>query len=479
VQNKTRFVNVGTKSGIASNNIYSLIFDNKNQLWAGSELGVDRITFGRKNEVKECRHFGKTDGFQGVEVYRNACFKDREGKLWFGTVNGATVYNPSEDVTFSNPPRVHFTGVKLFFDDIENTRYGDSLQPWFPVPQKLVLPHHQNSLTFSFAGIYQRNPEAVRYRWKLKGLNSDWSPSLAQQEVTYSNLPPGSYTFMVLACNEYNIWNEEPATLSFRILSPFWKRWWFVLLVAVTIAAVIWYYFQSRLEKIKEKNRIERERLEMEKNLVELEQEASRLQMNPHFIFNALNSIQGFISTNDALQAKKYLSKFGRLMRLILENAREKYIPLQKEIEMLENYMDLEKLCKNDKFKYSISVEPEIDAASLEIPPMMIQPFVENAILHGIKNKEESGNIELSFRIKNATLICEVTDDGIGRKKAAEIRTKYNINHKSTAINVTQKRLEQLGIATGQPAGFEIFDLTDASTNALGTKVVISIPVEC
>ena len=125
----------------------------------------------------------------------------------------------------------------------------------------------------------------------------------------------------------------------------------------------------------------------MKMNIIELEQEAHRLQMNPHFIFNSLNSIQGIISTNDVHGAKSYLVKFARLMRIILENAREKFVPLQNEIEMLENYMELERLSKQNKFTFSISVASNIDTEMIEIPPMMIQPFIENAIIHGINNK--------------------------------------------------------------------------------------------
>lgn len=471
----SRFINIGKHSGLTSNNIYALVIDNRRRLWAGTEHGVDCITLNENLQPGEVRHFGKAEGFTGMEVFRNACFKDKEGKIWFGTVNGATAYNPAEDHPYKEPPVTHLTGIKLFYDNIEKTRFVDSVHAWYPIPHSLVLPYNQNSLTFSFAGIYQRNPEAVRYKWKLKGLSNEWSPALRQHEVTYSNLSPGRYTFEVMACNEYNVWSNQAATFGFVILSPVWKRWWFVTAIALLVIGAIWYYFRSRLEK----SRIEKEKIEMEKNLIELEQEAARLQMNPHFIFNALNSIQGFISANDAVQAKKYLTMFSRLMRLILENAREKYIPLQNEIEMLNNYLEFERLCKNNKFEYRITVAPEIDAESLEIPPMMIQPFVENAILHGIRHKEGQGNVTITLQLRNSTLICEVTDDGVGRQKAGEIKARYNNSHKSTAIHVTKKRLEQLGIASGQPAGFEIHDLADAGANALGTRVVISIPVEC
>jgi LytS/YehU family sensor histidine kinase len=332
-------------------------------------------------------------------------------------------------------------------------------------------------LTFSFVGIYHRNPEAVRYKWKLEGLNEEWSPALAQHEVTYSNLSPGEYIFKVLSCNEYNVWNNDPITFEFRILPPIWKTWWFMGFSVILCFFIVWFVFHSRYKKLKEESKREKEKLEMEKSIIELEQEAARLQMNPHFIFNSLNSIQGFIATNDAFQAKKYLAKFARLMRLILENAREEYIPLQNEADMLENYLELEKLSKNNKFEFSINLSKDINTETLEIPPMMIQPFVENAIIHGIKRKEGQGRIEINFNTKSSLLICEVIDNGIGRQKSFETKDK-NSKHKPTGMLVTKKRLEQLKILTGFEAGYEIIDLMDDNSNPAGTKVVISIPFE-
>jgi ligand-binding sensor domain-containing protein/two-component sensor histidine kinase len=473
-----RVIAINKTNGLTSNNIYTLVFDNNNNLWVGTEQGLDRIVFGKNYSVKECRHFGKNEGFYGIEVYRNACFKDNNGRLWFGTVNGATVYDPKEDLPYKTEPQTHLTGIKLFFENIENTKFVDSISSWYPIPKALVLPYNQNSLTFHFVGIYQRNPESVRYKWKLEGWNNNWSPPLAKHEVTYSNLPPGNYTFMVISGNEYNVWNKEPVRFTFKILPPFWKRWWFQLASGLFVIGTIAYIFQARIRKIKEKNRIEKEKLEMEKNIMELEQEAARLQMNPHFIFNSLNSIQGFISANDAFQAKRYLAKFARLMRLILENAREKFIPLQNEIEMLENYLELERLSKNNKFEFKISVREDIEPEMIEIPPMMIQPFVENAIIHGIKNKEGQGKIDISFSLHNSILACEVIDDGVGRAKAMEIKARTNANHKSTGMLVTKKRLEQLETIAGIHAGFEIIDLKDEKNSPSGTKVIISIPVE-
>lgn len=472
------FKYIKKKSGICSNNIYLLQFDNDQNLWAGTEQGIDKITFDSSLNIDNCFHYGRNEGFTGIEVYRNSSFKDKDGNMWFGTVNGATLYNPEEDKEIHIVPKLHITNIKLFYDDIKNTKYTDTTRPWYPIPPSLKLPHRQNSLTFEFAGIYQRNPDAVRYKWILEGFEEEWSPELKQREITYSNLPPGSYTFKVNACSEYGVWNTEPSTFAFEILTPLWQRWWFISLIVLSIVLIIGRIIYMRFKRIKTKNRIEQEKLEMEKTIIELEQEAARLQMNPHFIFNSLNSIQGYIASKDTFQAKRYLAKFARLMRLILENSREEFVPIENEVEILDNYLELEKLRTNNKFDYKIEVDELINKEATEIPPMMIQPFVENAIIHGMKNKTGSGFINIKFNLKDKLINCEIIDDGVGREQASKDKVQTPRKHKSTGISVTRKRLEQLKLQSGLEAGIEILDLKDKNDHPAGTKVNIFIPYE-
>ncbi|MBN2612034.1 MAG: histidine kinase [Bacteroidales bacterium] len=477
IYNGSKFVQITRKDGLSSDNIYLLIFDSNKNLWAGSEMGLDRITFGEDFTVAELKHYGINEGFKSVEVYRNSCCMDKEGNLWFGTVNGATIYNPAEDIPVNILPRLSLTGIKLFFDDIKNTPYADTLTGLYQLPLHLELPHNKNSLTFEFTGIYHRNPGAVRYKIMLEGSDNNWSPPTNRQEVTYAGLMPGDYTFKVIACNEDGRWTVQPVTFSFTILAPFWQAWWFRVLVILVFLLIFWLIVYSRIRKIKLKNKIENEKLEMEKNIIELEQEAARLQMNPHFIFNSLNSIQGFISTSDTSQAKHYLAKFARLMRMVLENSREELIPLENEVEILENYLRLEKLNANDRFDYTIKIDDEINSDQVEIPPMMIQPFVENAIIHGLRKKEEKGLVEISFRRAGRWLMVEIKDNGIGRAQS-QINKPSAGKHKSTGMSVTAKRLEQLEKQSGSKTGIQITDLTDDNGAARGTAVELTIPVE-
>lgn len=217
------------------------------------------------------------------------------------------------------------------------------------------------------------------------------------------------------------------------------------------------------------------EKLRLENSLIDLEQKALRLQMNPHFIFNALNSIQGLISENNQSSARKYLSKFARLMRLIMENSAKKTVSLQNEIDVLNDYLELTRLRFPEKFTFEIEVDEQIDASECEIPPMLLQPFVENAVLHGLAAKESDGRIGIRFHKKQQMIECVIEDNGLGRKQAME---KKLHSHKSTGMLVTEERLKAFGEQNEVKANLQIIDLFDNFGNACGTRVILDIPMQ-
>lgn len=213
---------------------------------------------------------------------------------------------------------------------------------------------------------------------------------------------------------------------------------------------------------------------------LQYELQSLRSQMNPHFIFNALNSIHKFIWNNQQEQASEYLVKFSSLMRMTLQNSRSKSIPLTDEVDFLSLYLELEQFRHNNKFEYEIEVAPEINSEDVLIPSMIIQPFVENAVLHGLAQKEE-GDCKLSIRFyKNGDLIvCEVEDNGIGRKKAAQIKANKTNARQSLGINVTEDRVMLLQkITRNKGTEIKIIDLENEDSKATGTKVKIQLPLE-
>lgn len=215
----------------------------------------------------------------------------------------------------------------------------------------------------------------------------------------------------------------------------------------------------------------------LEKELSEYEQKALHLQMNPHFIFNCLGAISGFIINNGTDHAIKYLAKFSKLMRLTLEYSKESLIPIEKEIESLQNYLELEKLRFDNAFNYHIIKSDTIED-DMGIPPLLIQPLVENAIIHGIIGKKEEGNIIVNFKLTEDTVICEVIDNGIGIDKSKELKENSVHVHKSMALDIIKKRLKMMTKVTHRKAIMKSFQIEDNQGNSNGTKVVVTLPIQ-
>jgi len=217
-------------------------------------------------------------------------------------------------------------------------------------------------------------------------------------------------------------------------------------------------------------------RLTLQKEVAEYEQKALHLQMNPHFVFNCLGSISSFIVQNGTDQALKYLSKFSKLMRLTLEYSKGSIIPIDKEIESLQNYLELEQLRFHNKFVFKITSSDAVEF-NMGLPPLLIQPFVENAILHGLVPKESSGKIEVSFDVKDNQLICTITDDGIGISKSKEIKQNSMQAHQSMAMEITKKRLEIMEATILKSAQIEIKELVE-NNSIKGTRVTLKLPIQ-
>lgn len=468
------------KDGLTSSNVYLLTVDSKNNLFVGSETGLDYISLTQQRKIESIKHFSKGEGFVGVETCQNSVFNDPDGTIWFGSINGLSRYNPANSVKNEHEPITNITDVKLFYESISKTPYKAVVGDWNQI-NYIRLPYNQNHLGFDFLAINFSNPEAVKYKWKLVGFDNDWSPESKEHSILYSNINPGKYVFLVKACNEDGIWNQEPVKIAFEIEPPFWMKWWFIALEIFFASALVFLIFKWQANRIRAKAAEAQKKLQMAKEIVELEQKTLRLQMNPHFIFNALNSIQSQIGTGNEKEARYYLAKFSRLMRQILDNSRNTFITLEEEVETLENYLLIEKFCNGDRFDYEINVDQNLEIDYIQIPPMLMQPFVENAIKHGLKYVDDAqnqrGKIVVEFAEKGNLLECSVTDNGIGRAKAAELnKNSMETYHKSTALTVTQERLDLIQEDESVHA-LEIIDLYDESGNAAGTKVIIRIPI--
>jgi sensor histidine kinase YesM len=230
--------------------------------------------------------------------------------------------------------------------------------------------------------------------------------------------------------------------------------------------------------KLLEEQRIISLTSEFEQKIAETEISALRSQMNPHFIFNCLNSIKLYSLENDSQAASDYLTKFSRLIRMVLENSRSEKVTLENELETLELYIQMEAMRFKDKVKYQINIDQNIDQQFIEIPPLLIQPFVENAIWHGLMHKTEGGLVKIDVsQPKDQMLLIEISDNGIGREKALAYKSKSVMKNKSLGMKVTSERIELINQIYKTNTNVEIIDLKDKNGEALGTKVILNIPI--
>ena len=259
--------------------------------------------------------------------------------------------------------------------------------------------------------------------------------------------------------------------MAFVIKPAIWQRWWFRWGLALLIIGVISWAIHRRIQAIREKAAMEKAQLEAEKQLLSLEQKALQLQMNPHFIFNALGSIQYLIGQQDHKAARYQLAKFSKLMRSILEHSRSDRISLENEIELLKNYLSLEQFTRNQSFQFEFQVEDDLDPEEVYVPPMMIQ--LPGKCGNPCVSHVENGKINVQFKRQFNVLTCTIEDNGIGRKKAAELKSQRDAQHKSIALTVTRERLAALSSGNHR-SGLEI---EDRQSPEQGTRVIIRLPI--
>lgn len=277
VYNGKNFFTINEVNGLSSNTVYYVNADNDGNLWIGTNNGIDRLDINTYVNQKEVRlkHYGKEEGFIGLECNQNAIYRDVDGKLWIGTVDGVTIYNPDYEQKNKSAPQTQITNIRLFLESVNFSQYSDSTENGLPV--NLVLPYDKNHITFDFVGVSQTIPEKVKYRFMLLGFDKDWLPEGKETSTTYSNLPPGKYTFMLKACNNDNIWNEKPVTYSFEIVPPFWKRPWFYIISILIGVSLIYGFIKVREENLQRSR--QRLKAEVAIRTKELLEEKEKLQV--------------------------------------------------------------------------------------------------------------------------------------------------------------------------------------------------------
>lgn len=357
------------------------------------------------------------------------------------------------------PPKIYLTGVKI--------TEKDTL-----VAKNYNLAYNQNYLKISFNGIGYSGKEKIQYRYHLQGYDKEWNYS-DNNFANYSMLPPGKYIFEAEAMNKFGVWSQEPIQIKFQINKPYWQQWWFIALISTLVITIVLFIAYFRIKQIENR---EEEKTRLNKKMADLELGALRAQMNPHFIFNTLSSIQQYILSNNTEQANFYLSKFAKLMRSIVQNSQKPFISIKEEVETLKLYCELERLRASEKFEFEILVDEKLDVLNDQIPPMLIQPYVENAIRHGVSPLEKDGMISIHIKKQDEHIVCSVLDNGVGREKSKELNKERVKTHQSLGMIITRERLEILNKMSNSNLDVSISDLFE-NEQACGTKVEIFVPL--
>lgn len=446
-----------TNDGLPNNHITGIVEDKEGNLWLSTNQGICKFN----PTTGTCRNYDESDGLQANEFFE-VYAKGVDDQLLFGGPNGFNLFTPSRIQDNPLIPPVRITRVQVQ-NKTEQLPTGT-----------LELPYQENDISFDFVALNFNMPEKNQYAYQLTGVDKDWVYSGTRRFVSYTNLDPGEYVFQVKASNNDGVWNEKGTKLSILIRGPFWQTWWFRGLLVLLSSGLIYLGLQYRIRQVKQQ---EAQKTAFNKQLAAMEMQALRAQMNPHFIFNSLNSINRFIMKNESEKASDYLAKFSKLIRLILHHSSMPVVTLESELEALQLYLTLESLRFDGQFTFSIRVGGEVEPAYTELPPMIIQPYVENAIWHGLMHKEGGGRISIDWTVENDALICTIEDNGIGRKKAAELKSKSATRTKSLGMQITSNRLKLSQLLDGRQPTVLIQDLVDPAGDVAGTSVVVRIPI--
>ena len=445
---------IDQQNGLTSN-FCRTMFLHGNGLWIGTDKGLNRIDISKP--AYPVKKYTTGDGLASNII--NAVYVDGSN-VFVGTPEGVTFFD--EQKIFSS------SRCDLKFVDI-----GVGGQTYFPDEMPAVIAHAKNNVQFNYVGISYKSAGDIRYRYRLLGVDSNWKET-RETFLSYPTLPSGDYELQVQAINKFDV-PSKIITSQFTIEKLIWEKTWFLTLIAMIFLAAMASLVYSIISRIR---RREEEKTSVNKRIGELEQLARKAQMNPHFIFNSLNSIQQYVMDADIVGANKFISGFSRLIRKTLDFSSKAEVSLAEELDYLTNYLELEKTRLENAFSWSVFIDPDLHVSEYFIPPMILQPFVENSVRHGLRyRKDKEGKVTVTVKKEPGFLICVLEDNGVGRKAALKYKSANPIEYQSKGMSLTAERITMLNKNNPHKITMQIDDLEDDQQNSLGTRVTLQFPV--
>lgn len=445
---------ISEEDGLSSNRIKVIFTDQYPLIWVGTNKGLSEIIMENEDSLDFLiQKFTIWDGLPSNEI--NDIIKVGN-QIWLGTDKGISSFDPDKLSKSLVKPMFH----------IENVLIYDSIDIYFADITDLKFNEH--NINFNYKALSYKDPGNINYYYKLEGLENEWIRT-KNTSVRYSDLSPNIYKFIIKAKSIDGIWSDTKE-FDFKINKRFTQTALFVFVVIFTSLGLVGYVFWIILKNQKNKEILKQQ-------VILAEQKAIRSQMNPHFLFNSLNSIQHLILNKEGEVANYYLTNLSKLMRKILDNSKHTTIPLKDELENIKLYLDLEKFRFENHFDYKIEISDSVVVEEIFIPSMIIQPYLENAIWHGLVPKEGKGNLLMKItRNDQNNLLVIIEDDGIGRKEAESI-AKRRKNYKSMGMKNTKERMNLLNRLFNTNYNVVVIDLESNKNEAMGTRIELTLDI--
>ncbi len=460
-----------TTDGVSSQTIYAIKKDRAGFIWFTTDYGLNKFNPKEEKVIPYSIEAGTINSsFKAAKFYPLL-----NGEWLTLTTTEAISFYPQRPERESNlQTKIEITGFKIF----DTPLFIDSL---LAIKKPIELSYKNNFITIEFASLNFLNLQQTNYYYRLVGLEKNWVNGGTKRFANYTGLQPGEYQFEVKA----ETGNTSSAITAFTIIitPPFWKSWWFIAIIILCIIFLSLWFVKWREKNITEiaaeklkVQQLNTEQYKMNEQLLKAKLEALRSQMNPHFIFNSLNAIDNLIQTNQKDKATTYLARFAKLIRNVLDSSKNDVVAFQKDYETLQLYLQMEQFRCSDKFSYELFAEEELLNSDYKVPALIAQPFVENAIHHGLLNKQSgSRRLTVSVTLETEYIRYTVCDNGVGRAIAQQLKEINKPEHVSYGIDITKERI-QLYHQNEESNTVTITDLFE-NGEPCGTKVEIKVKI--
>ncbi len=451
------------QSALGGNVMYSLCLTRKGEIWAGHDSGLARLNTASGQWV----NYGARDG---LSPHYAPLIELPDGQIASGNIRGVRLFHPDSLLRKEGVPLPYLKNISVF--DVKIPLGNGAISGFVgyqPPKEALQLAYDENQLSFDLGVMDFGESARPHFACFLEGYDQNWQSFEDQGTIRYAHIPPGSYRFRFKAANRHGLWSEEAPVFLIHIRAPFWNTWPFRLLLAAISIGLTVYIVRRRERRFREQEALRQVLLKKDKTIAQAQLAALQARMNPHFLFNCLNSINWFVLKGKIKEASLYLTRFSRLVRAILEQSRLEFIPLSEELDTLRIYLEMEALRFVHPFEWRIECPEQEDTEEILIPPMLLQPLVENAIWHGLIPAERAGLLTIQIEeAADGCLLCAIEDNGVGRAVAATARLESRLQRNAQGLEITKERLSGIG-------GIEVTDCHDQKGKASGTRVLLWI----